>query len=74
MIIMYHRGGPVPCYRPALALRKRQTSRHELPADNVLKLDGQPPVRGEAVMCGSCGEPVVAQWLFDSPVCEVVTA
>lgn len=74
MITLYHRGGPAPCYRPAMALRQRQSSRHELPADNVVKLGGVAPVRGEAVMCGTCGEPVVAQWLFESPVCEVTVA
>lgn len=66
MILLYHRGGPVPCYKPALGVH-RLPNRYEIAADNVLKLDGTKPQRGEGMVCGACGNPVVPQWLFASP-------
>lgn len=67
MIVLYHRGGPVPCGLPAIALLKWHSNRYELPAENVLKLDGTKPVRGEAMICGACKNPLHPQWLFASP-------
>jgi hypothetical protein len=55
MIVLFHDGGPQPCDGPALGLVREMDSLHELPADNVLKLDGSKPTRGEYVFCGSCG-------------------
>ena len=66
MPLLYHRGGPVPCGGPALAVAALP-SRYELTADNVRKLDGTRPQRGEAVLCGTCGQPVHAQWLYAAP-------
>ena len=54
MIVLYHAGGPVPCNGPALGLVRDMDRLHELPADNVLKLDGTKPNRGEYVFCGTC--------------------
>lgn len=73
MIVLYHRGGPAPCGQPALGLRRAMSMpRHDLPADNVVKLDGTTPVRGEAVLCGACGQPLHPQWLFTSPEAQVI--
>lgn len=66
MIVLYHRGGPVPCHKPALGVR-RMPSRYELAADNVLRLDGTAPNRGDAVICGSCKQPIIPQWLSTAP-------
>lgn len=65
MILLYHRGGPVPCGGPAIGVRV-MPSRYEIAADNVLRLDGTRPVRGDPMVCWSCRQPVVAQWLFAS--------
>ena len=62
MITMYHRGGPNACLRPALAVQ-RMPSRNTIAADNAVRLDGTAPKRGDALMCGSCGGPVIAAWL-----------
>lgn len=72
MIVLYHRGGPVPCGRPALGVRRLPSS-YELAADNVLRLDGTAPRRGDPVLCGSCGQPLHAQWLFASPDAQVIS-
>lgn len=73
MIVLYHRGGPAPCYRPAIGLYQCQSDRYEIPADNVLKLDGTRPTRGDAMICGSCKNPIHPQWLFESPDSEAIT-
>jgi hypothetical protein len=72
MIILYHRGGPVPCNGPAIGVRK-VPNRYEIAADNVVKLDGTKPVRGEGMFCGTCNNPIVPQWLFVSPDAQPVT-
>lgn len=66
MIILYHRGGPVACKGPAIGVH-RLPNKHEIAADNVVLLDGTKPQRGDGMICGSCKNPVVPQWLFDSP-------
>lgn len=63
MILLFHRGGPAPCGGPALSVIRAQASYYDLPADNVLKLDGKPPQRGEMMACGTCGEPIHPQFL-----------
>ena len=63
MILLFHRGGPAPCGGPALSVIRAQASYYDLPADNVRKLDGKPPQRGEMVTCGTCGEPIHPQFL-----------
>lgn len=72
MILLFHRGGPVPCGGPAIGVHKLP-SRYEIAADNVVKLDGKRPQRGEAMLCGSCGQPLHPQWLFASPDAQPVT-
>ena len=72
MIPMYHRGGPVACGQPALTVR-RVPGRYELAADNVQRLDGTKPQRGDPMLCGSCGNPIVSQWLFASPDAQPIT-
>lgn len=72
MIPLFHRGGPVPCGKPAIGVRCLP-NRYEIAADNVLLLDGRQPVRGDPMVCGSCGNPIVAQWLFASPDRQLVT-
>lgn len=72
MIPLYHRGGPTPCGMPAIGVH-RLPSRYEIAADNVLKLDGTAPARGEGMFCGSCGVAVVPQWLFKSPEAQPIT-
>lgn len=72
MRVLYHRGGPAPCGMPALGVRA-MPSRYELAADNVLKLDGTQPKRGDPMLCGSCGQPIVSQWLFRTPDAQPVT-
>lgn len=68
MILLYHRGGPKPCDMPALAVKRgMRFPRHDIPADNAVKLDGKSPHRGEALVCGACGQPLHPQWLFPSP-------
>jgi hypothetical protein len=75
MHLLYHVGGPAdlrltprPCGGPALGVVKK-VALHGLtfPADNVLKLDGTRPVRGEAVLCATCGSPVHVSWLSYRP-------
>ena len=63
MIMLFHRGGPAPCGGPALGVIKPQAAYYELPADNVLKLDGAPPQRGDMMFCGTCKEPIHPQFL-----------
>jgi hypothetical protein len=62
VILLYHRGGPNACGRPALGVRVLP-SRYEIAAENARKLDGTKPARGEGMLCGSCRGPVVPQWL-----------
>ena len=63
MIVLFHKGGPAPCGGPALGVIKPQVAYYELPADNVLKLDGTPPKRGDLMFCGTCNEPIHPQFL-----------
>jgi len=63
MIILWHRGGPKPCLGPALTV-KVLPSKYEITADNVVKLDGIKPRPGEAMICGTCKEPIHPQWLY----------
>ena len=63
MIVLFHKGGPSPCGGPALGVIKPQAAYYELPADNVLKLDGTPPQRGDMMFCGTCKEPIHPQFL-----------
>lgn len=69
---LYHRGGPAPCGKPALYVH-RAPNRYELAADNVMKLNGKRPSRGDALICGSCGQPIVSQWLFPSADAKPIT-
>lgn len=62
----------MPCGKPALGVRA-MPSRYELAADNVLRLDGTAPRRGDPVLCGSCGQPLHAQWLLRSPEPQAIT-
>ena len=73
MIALYHRGGPVPCGMPALGVRA-MPSRYEIAADNVVRLDGTQPKRGDPLLCGACGQPLHPQWLFRAPYAQPVTA
>jgi hypothetical protein len=66
MIELYHRGGPKPCLRPAVKVR-RLPDRYELAAENVVLLNGATPKRGDPMICGSCGEPLHPQWLYRRP-------
>lgn len=61
MIVLYHRGGPSPCNGPALGVRKSFTG--QLAADNVLRLSGSTPKRGDPVYCGTCKQPLRVDWL-----------
>ena len=54
MIVLYHRGGPNPCGKPALGVRL-SLSTYEIAAENVVKFDGTQPQRGDPIICGSCG-------------------
>jgi hypothetical protein len=63
---LFHRGGPVPCGKPSILVHALP-GRYEIAADNVRLLNGQRPKRGDAMRCGSCGQPVVPQWLFPYP-------
>lgn len=65
-MILFHRGGPVPCNQSAIRVRKLPNP-YEIAADNVRLLDGSSPKRGDPMICGSCGQPVVPQWLFPEP-------
>lgn len=66
MIVLYHRGGPAPCHGPAVGVH-RMPGRYELAADNVLKLDGTAPRRGEGMICGTCKQPFIPAWLSTGP-------
>lgn len=72
MTPLFHRGGPVPCGHIALYVRLEQ-NQYELTADNVRRLDGTSPKRGDAVICGACGQPIVSQWLFPSSDSQPIT-
>lgn len=65
MQTLFHRGGPTPCERPAIRVAALP-GRYEIAADNAQLLDGRRPSRGDPMVCGSCGQPVVPQWLFPS--------
>lgn len=67
MIPMYHWGGPLPCFKPALYYIKRDASTDRMAYDNVILLNGRKPKYKENALCGSCGGPIVAAWLFESP-------
>lgn len=71
MILLWHRGGPKPCLGPALSVLS-MPSRHEIAAENVVKLDGTKPLRGEGMLCGTCGEPLHPQWLYKQVEPEVM--
>lgn len=62
---LFHRGGPVPCDKPAIQVSVLP-GRYEIAAETVRKLNGQRPNRGDPMVCGSCGQPVIPQWLFPS--------
>jgi hypothetical protein len=72
MIPLYHRGGPAPCGNAALWVRALQNP-YELSADNVTLVDGRTPRRGDALICGTCNQPLISQWLFTSPVALPIT-
>lgn len=72
MIPLFHRGGPFPCGKPALYVRVLPPT-HEMPADNVILLDGTQPQRGDYLLCGSCDGPIVSDWLFASPEAQPIT-
>jgi hypothetical protein len=63
MIPLFHRGGPTPCDGVAIMMLRDQDSHYEIPADNVLLIDGSAPKRGDYVHCGSCGQPLHMQFL-----------
>jgi len=65
MITLFHRGGPVPCHEPAIRVVSRPNP-YEIAADNVVLLNGARPKRGDPMLCGTCKQPVIPQWLFDS--------
>ncbi len=65
MILLYHVGDPAhqrPCLGPAFGVVKRHVG-HDMPAENVLKLDGTKPRPGEGMICGTCRRPVHLSWL-----------
>ena len=69
MILLYHVGkfisdanSPTPCLGPAFGVKVRHVG-HDMPAENVLKLDGSKPIPGEGMICGTCGHPVHLSWL-----------
>ena len=75
MILLFHVGAfsedsqrrqgmqcPKPCMGPAIGV-KRKHPLNEMPHENVLKLDGTVPQRGESVICGTCGHAVHLSWL-----------
>lgn len=69
MILLYHvdgefRNGSRPCGGPALGLKHwHRLDAADFPAENVLKLDGTSPQRGEYVICGTCRQPIHVSWL-----------
>lgn len=68
MIVLWHRSGPTPCNGPALGLRRAmalERYHRELPSENVLKLDGTPPRKGDYVFCGTCKAAVHPSFLSD---------
>jgi len=78
MILLYHTGGHLgvggtpPCGGPALGVRRRHPLRDgDFPADNVRKLDGTTPQRGEFVICGTCGRPINLTWLSYRPAATI---
>lgn len=68
MIVLFHRGGTeaVPaCHGPAFGIKHdMRTPAANMPADNVLKLDGTAPQRGEPMFCGTCRGPMFP-WMAD---------
>ena len=70
---LYHRGGPFPCGRVALFVRQYGT-RYETPADNVVLTNGKRPRRGDPMLCGACGNPIVTQWLFPTLEPKIIIA
>ena len=79
MILLFHVGGfindaisPKPCLGPAFGVRKRHDLR-EMPAENVVKLDGSKPLPGEGMICGTCRHPVHLSWLsYDRPLARPI--
>jgi len=63
--LLYHVGGPSPCGQPALSVKRRHrlTTADDFPAENILKLDGTSPQRGEYVICGACRQPLHVSYL-----------
>ncbi len=66
MILLWHVGHDAtskePCLGPAFGVMKRH-GLDEMPAENVVKLNGSKPVPGEGMICGSCHQPVRLAWL-----------
>lgn len=61
-----HRTAPPACGGVAFSLKRSiPLSRLDCPADNVVKLDGSSPQRGEYLICGSCSAPVHPDWLSE---------
>ncbi len=66
MILLYHVGGAetcTPCFGPAFGVKQTCSLSEGIPAENVVKLDGQPPQTGEGLICGTCRHPVHRDWL-----------
>ena len=63
---LFHRGGPFPCGDVAIFVHAMPNA-YEITADNVRLLNGVIPKRGDPMLCGSCGKPVVPMWLYPSP-------
>jgi hypothetical protein len=61
-MLLYHIGGPNACHKPAISVIALP-NRYEIAADNVVKLDGTIPLRGEAMICGSCKGQIIPAWL-----------
>ncbi len=68
MILLFHIGGPMngkgirPCMGPAFGV-KRKHDLKDMPAENVVKLNGAHPIPGEGMICGTCRYPVHLSWL-----------
>jgi len=60
MVPVYHSIGGNACGKVALMVKVRHPfgDGRTFPADNVLTLTGDPPIRGTVPICGSCGRVI----------------
>lgn len=75
-IPVYHRRGQFACGQVALGVKVRHPfgDGKSFPADNVVTVTGEQPIRGTVPICGSCGRVIDSFAELDYAIERVDTA